>query len=187
MLFCSQQFLQFFTLVFAAYWMMPWQKARVYLLLAASLYFYASWNHWLAAIIAVSTTFDFFVARAIDGSSDTRRRELLLSVTITANLGLLCYFRYANFFLASLEHALHAAGASLSLPLLSVILPIGISFYTFEAINYAVDVYRREVHAERLPVPVLGAGYAAVQSLLLRPSAGKAFISLSPKAMFFAT
>ncbi len=149
MLFCSQQFLLFFTLVFALYWAMPWHKARVYLLLAASLFFYASWNHWLAAIIAVSTTFDFFVARAIDGSSDTRRRKLLLSVTITANLGLLCYFKYANFFLASLEQALHAAGASVSLPLLSVILPIGISFYTFEAINYAVDVYRREVRAER--------------------------------------
>ena len=73
MLFCSQQFLLFFTLVFALYWSMPWQRARVYLLLAASLYFYASWNHWLAAIIAVSTTFDFFVARAIDGTSDTRR------------------------------------------------------------------------------------------------------------------
>ena len=108
MLFCSQQYWLFFTLVFAVYWMMPWQRARVYLLLAASLYFYASWNHWLAAIIAVSTTFDFFVARAIDGSSDTRRRELLLSVTITANLGLLCYFKDANFFLASLEQALHA-------------------------------------------------------------------------------
>ncbi len=149
MLFCSQQYLLFFMLVFTAYWVIPWQQARVYLLLAASLFFYASWNHWLAAIIAVSTTLDYFVARAIDRSSDERRRKLLLSITITANLGLLCYFKYANFFLSSLEQTLQAAGATVSLPVLSVILPIGISFYTFEAINYAVDVYRRHVRAER--------------------------------------
>ena len=149
MLFCSQQYLLFFVLVFAVYWAMPWQRARVYLLLAASFYFYASWNHWLAAIIAVSSSLDYCIARAMDGSTDTRRRKLLLSVTITANLGLLCYFKYANFFLASLEQALQAAGATVSLPVLSVILPIGISFYTFEAINYAVDVYRRDVRAEQ--------------------------------------
>lgn len=149
MLFCSQQYLLFFILVFSAYWAMPWQRARIYLLLAASFFFYASWNHWLAAIIAVSSTLDFFIARAMDESTDTRRRKLLLSVTISANLGLLCYFKYANFFLASLEQALQAAGATVSVPVLSVILPIGISFYTFEAINYAVDVYRRDVKAER--------------------------------------
>ena len=149
MLFCSEQYLLFFGLVFAVYWAMPWQRARVYLLLAASFYFYASWNHWLAAIIAVSSSLDYCIARAMDGSTDTRRRKLLLSVTIAANLGLLCYFKYANFFLASLEQALRAAGATVSLPVLSVILPIGISFYTFEAINYAVDVYRRDVRAER--------------------------------------
>lgn len=149
MLFCSQQYLLFFSLVFAVYWMMPWQRGRVYLLLVASFYFYSSWNHWLAAIIAVSTTLDYFVALAIDGTSDMRRRKLLLSITITANLGLLCYFKYANFFLASLEQALHTVGSTASLPVLSVILPIGISFYTFEAINYAVDVYHRDVRAER--------------------------------------
>ncbi|HUY33505.1 MAG TPA: MBOAT family protein [Pirellulales bacterium] len=149
MLFCSEQFLLFFTLVFVAYWSMPWRQARVYLLLAASFYFYASWNQWLALIIGVSTTIDYFVARGIDSSDDPRRRKLLLSVTVIANLGLLCYFKYANFFLQSLETAMHAAGSTTSLPLLKVILPIGISFYTFEAINYAVDVYRRQARAER--------------------------------------
>ena len=119
MLFCSQQFLIFFALVFALYWSMPWQRPRVYLLLVASIYFYASWNRWLAAIIAVSTTLDYFVARAMDSSSDPRRRKLLLSITITANLGLLCYFKYANFFLASLEQVLHAVGSTASLPRLA--------------------------------------------------------------------
>src|SRR5262249_31322175 len=70
-------------------------------------------------------------------------------VSVTANLGLLCYFKYANFFLASLGQALRACGAETSLPALSVLLPIGISFYTFEAINYIVDVYRGIVKPER--------------------------------------
>jgi alginate O-acetyltransferase complex protein AlgI len=76
-------------------------------------------------------------------------RQLLVGVSVVANLGLLAYFKYANFFLQSLEQGLRAAGASVSLPVLRVILPIGISFYTFEAINYTVDVYRRRVPAER--------------------------------------
>ncbi|HVX60975.1 MAG TPA: MBOAT family protein [Pirellulales bacterium] len=149
MLFCSEKFLVFFTIVFLAYWAMPWRRARTYLLLIASFYFYASWNHWLALIIGVSTTIDYFVARSMDATEIPWRRKALLSVTIVANLGLLCYFKYANFFLQSLEQALHAAGSTASLPVLKVMLPIGISFYTFEAINYAVDVYRKHVPAER--------------------------------------
>jgi len=149
MLFCSEQFLVFFSLVFLAYWALPWHRARVYLLLVASFYFYASWNRWLALIIGVSTTIDYFVARGMDAAEIPWRRKALMSVTIVANLGLLCYFKYANFFLHSLEEALRAAGSTASLPVLKVILPIGISFYTFEAINYAVDVYRKHVRAER--------------------------------------
>ena len=149
MLFCSERFLVFFTIVFALYWALRWHQARIYLLLAASFYFYASWNSWLALIIGVSTTIDYFVARGMDATDRPGRRKLLLSITIVANLALLCYFKYANFFLHSLEEALRAAGSTASLPVLQVILPIGISFYTFEAINYAVDVYRRHTSAER--------------------------------------
>jgi alginate O-acetyltransferase complex protein AlgI len=149
MLFCSEKFLVFFTLVFALYWAMPWHRMRTYLLLAASFYFYASWNQWLALIIGVSTTIDYFVARGMASSENTRWRKLLLCITIVGNLSLLCYFKYANFFLHSVEEALRAMGSTSSLPVLQVILPIGISFYTFEAINYGVDVYRRHVPAER--------------------------------------
>jgi alginate O-acetyltransferase complex protein AlgI len=149
MLFCSQQFLYFFTLVFAAYWMLPWRRARVWLLLVASFFFYASWNKWLAGIICVSTLVDYLVARGMDGSVVPWRRKLLLGVSLAGNLGLLGYFKYANFFLRSLEEGLRAVGGGTSLPVLQVILPVGISFYTFEAINYTVDVYRRKIRAER--------------------------------------
>jgi alginate O-acetyltransferase complex protein AlgI len=149
MLFCSQKFLYFFTLVFCIYWALPWSRARVWLLLAASFYFYASWSKWLAGIICISTLMDFLVARGLDHWTIPWRRKTLLAISLVANLGLLGYFKYANFFLRSLEEALHAGGASASLPVLRVILPIGISFYTFEAINYTVDVYRRKIQAER--------------------------------------
>lgn len=148
MLFCSSQFVVFFAVVFALYWATPWARARVWVLLAASFYFYASWNKWLAMIIFVSTTLDYFVARAIAAARSPRGRKALVAVSVVANLGLLCYFKYANFFLDSLGQALHAAGAEVSLPVLSVLLPIGISFYTFEAINYVVDVYRGHVKPE---------------------------------------
>ena len=149
MLFCSQHFLVFFVAVFTFYWSLPWQRARVYLLLAASYYFYASWNHWLALVVCASSTLDYLLARGIAATSVVWRRRMCMIASIAGNLCLLGYFKYANFFLQSLERALSAAGAESSLPVLSVILPIGISFYTFSAISYTVDVYRGDAQAEK--------------------------------------
>src|SRR5262245_17808392 len=149
MLFCTREFLYFFLLVFAAYWLLPWRRPRVWLLLAASFYFYAHWNHWLALLICFSTTLDYCLARVMDSARSQRLRRGLMALSVGANLGLLCYFKYANFCLHSLEETLRAAGLESSLPVLSVILPLGISFYTFEAISYIVDVYYRKIPAER--------------------------------------
>jgi alginate O-acetyltransferase complex protein AlgI len=148
-LFCSPQFCVFFLVVFLAYWVMPWRSARVYLLLAASFYFYAAWNHWLALLLCVSSLLDYLLARGMEAWSVPRLRKLLLFVSLGGNLGLLCYFKYANFFLRSLEESAELFGLQVMLPTLRVILPVGISFYTFEAINYTVDVYRRKINAER--------------------------------------
>jgi alginate O-acetyltransferase complex protein AlgI len=149
MLFCSWQFLIFFLIVFAAYWTLPWPRARVGLLLVASFIFYASWSPWLACLIFASTILDYCLARGIEGLKSPGRRKALVAVSVTANLGLLGFFKYTNFFLTSLEEVLRHCGAEASFPLLSVLAPIGISFYTFEAINYVVDVYRGRVRAER--------------------------------------
>jgi alginate O-acetyltransferase complex protein AlgI len=149
MLFCSQQFLLFFACIFVLYWAMPWHRARVGLLLLASFGFYASWNRWLAVLICASTFLDYLIARGLEATSCPRGRRLLLASSLGANLGLLGYFKYANFFLHSLEEALWALGHPASLPVLRVLLPVGISFYTFEAISYTVDVYRRRIPAER--------------------------------------
>jgi alginate O-acetyltransferase complex protein AlgI len=148
MLFCTSQFFWFFLLVFAVYWAVPWARVRVALLLVASGYFYASWNPGLALLVFASATLDYLLARGIEATESPRRKRLLLIVSVTANLGVLVYLKYANFFLRSLETTAHTLGISASLPVLKVILPIGISFYTFEAISYVVDVYCGRLRAE---------------------------------------
>lgn len=124
-------------------------RGRVWLLVMCSFCFYASFNHWLAMLIFLTTCMDYLVALGMQATASQARRRLLLILSLVANLGLLVYFKYANFFLHSLEQALRATGSMASLPVLSVILPIGISFYTFEAINYTVDVYRGRTTTER--------------------------------------
>jgi alginate O-acetyltransferase complex protein AlgI len=176
MLFCSWTFAQFFALVFTVYWLVPWRRlqltlplptrrartwrltgdeARVWLLLVASFYFYASWNRRLALLICATTLTDYAIGLGLESLTAPRWRRALLCLSLIGNLGVLCYFKYANFFLESLFETLHALGVSASQPVLKVILPIGISFYTFEAINYTVEVYRRRIPAERNPAHLL--------------------------------
>jgi alginate O-acetyltransferase complex protein AlgI len=149
MLFCSAEFVVFFAVVFLAYWALPWHRGRVLLLLAASIYFYATWNHWLALLLCFSTFCDYWIARGMEATASARVKKLLLLASLAGNLGLLCYLKYANFFLDSLRQAAGVFGLNPSLPVLYVILPVGISFYTFEAINYTVDVYRGKMRATR--------------------------------------
>src|SRR5687767_13415849 len=99
MLFCSSQFLFFFTAVFLVYWALPWHRARVYLLLGASFYFYASWNKWLALLIVLTSAMDYMVALDLERLTSARARKLLLLLSLVMNLGILVYFKYANFFL----------------------------------------------------------------------------------------
>jgi alginate O-acetyltransferase complex protein AlgI len=155
MLFCTWDYARFFALVFALYWAMPWPRVRVGLLLGASLYFYACWNRWLALLIASTSLMDYAVGLGLDASRSPRVRKALLALSVVANLGLLAAFKYADFFLASLEAALASCGVRVPMPLLRLVLPVGISFYTFEAVSYTVDVYRRRIRAERDPAHFL--------------------------------
>jgi alginate O-acetyltransferase complex protein AlgI len=177
MLFCSYAFARFFAVVFAIYWL-PWRRVRftvrlperwtggrsfvvtgdeirIWWLVAASFYFYANWSKMLALLILATTLMDYLIGLGMDYFAAPRLRRFLLLFSLTANLGLLVYFKYANFFLESLQQSLTAAGVTASLPILKILAPIGISFYTFEAINYVVDVYRRQVPAERNPAHLL--------------------------------
>src|SRR5271167_3776912 len=118
MLFCSEQFLIFFTIIFILYWSIPWHQARVWLLLAGSFAFYATWNKQLAILICVSTLVDYLIGLGLERRFSKLFRRTLLGVSLCMNLGLLAYFKYANFFLRSIEDVLHAAGNTASLPVL---------------------------------------------------------------------
>ena len=148
MLFVTQKFLLFFLVVFAAYWLSPGSGRGVWLLLVASYYFYFCFNQWLALVVASSSVADYLIARGIDRTARSPLRPALLASASSMNLGLLCYFKYANFFLDSL-YSVRAAARPGPGRCSTSSLPVGISFYTFEAISYAVDVYRGKIQAER--------------------------------------
>jgi alginate O-acetyltransferase complex protein AlgI len=148
MLFTTHQYLIFFVVVFTAYWAMPWPRLRVYLLLAASFFFYATWNQWLALLVTSTATLDYLLARGIDSSTRPGVRRLFAGMSIAVNLGVLGFFKYMNFFIESLYQATGTAYDPKT-DLLHLIIPFGISFYTFEAISYTVDVYQKRIKAER--------------------------------------
>src|SRR4051812_40478319 len=105
MLFTTHQYLIFFVVVFTVYWAMPWQRLRVYLLLAASFFFYATWNQWLALLVTSTATLDYLLARGIDSSTRCGVRRFFAGTSIAVNLGVLGFFKYMNFFIESLYQA----------------------------------------------------------------------------------
>src|SRR6185295_7888802 len=114
--------------------------------------FYAAWNYELAFLVTATTAIDFLLARAMAGLESKGPRTALLVSSVGMNLGVLGYFKYRGFFVNELHDALTSLGYHAGfdkLTALDVIVPFGISFYTFEAISYAVDVYRRKIPAEK--------------------------------------
>ncbi len=155
MLFNSYIFLIFFPIVVCVYFILP-VKIRRYWLLLASYYFYMSWNAKYALLILFSTVVTWLTGIFLDrqknasgeGSQRTARQKLVFWGCIAANLGILFFFKYFNFFSDSLRQLFLAAGIELSVPVFDVILPVGISFYTFQALGYCIDIYRGEIDAE---------------------------------------
>jgi alginate O-acetyltransferase complex protein AlgI len=135
----------FLTLVAVAYWQLRWRRQNV-LLLVASYIFYGWWDPRFLGLIAVSTVVDFYCARVIARSDDDRRRKLLLTVSLVINLGFLGVFKYFNFFVDSFAVALESLGFHhVPTGTLRILLPPGISFYTFQEVAYIVDVYKRKI------------------------------------------
>lgn len=141
MLFNSLLFVCFFGVVYSLYLCLNHRWQNRFLLLA-SYVFYSAWDYRFLSLIIISTCVDYLVARAIYQSSNQRYRRLLLTLSIATNLGFLGFFKYFNFFAENLYALLDTVGMGINEPLLSVILPVGISFYTFQTISYSVDVFR---------------------------------------------
>jgi D-alanyl-lipoteichoic acid acyltransferase DltB (MBOAT superfamily) len=141
MLFNSWAFIPFIIPVLVLYYVLPfrWQNR---MLLVASCIFYGAWDWRFLFLLVFSTSIDYFVGIKMYESADAGRRKFLLTLSIVANLGILCFFKYFNFFIDNAVGLGHAFGLNLSAAHLGIILPVGISFYTFHAMSYTIDIYR---------------------------------------------
>ena len=143
MLFNSFTFWVFFVVVFAFYRILP-HKGQNLLLLVSSYFFYGYWDYRFLSLIFISTVADFLIAKRIDNQYGDRSRKALVGLSITINLGLLATFKYYGFFADQLNELLQLIGLHDYLPIWQIVLPVGISFYTFQTISYTVDVYKRK-------------------------------------------
>ena len=144
MVFSSWQFLAFAAIVFPLYYLLPhrWQNR---MLLVASYVFYGAWDYRFLSLLLISTVVDHVVAHRIADSPDQRTRKGWLMLSLVANLGMLAFFKYFNFFIESATSGLTALGMETTPLRLHIVLPVGISFYTFQTLSYTIDVYRRKL------------------------------------------
>ena len=148
MLFNSSEYILFFLVVVGPYFALP-QRRRKPWLLGWSLVFYMAWIPLAILLILYSTTIDYFVARKLEQGGTPARRRRWLVLSLVTNFGALFVFKYYDFFVGSWASVARLTGIGFEPPLLHLVLPIGISFYTFEAVSYTVDVYRGKYPAER--------------------------------------
>ena len=152
MQFNSLDFMFFFPVVLAVYFVIPRRGRKIWLLIA-SYYFYMSWNAVYALLIGASTVLTFFCGILVErfsGESGARKKQkLVLAACIVLNLSILAVFKYGNFAIESAEGLLKLLNVSVTGNRLNLLLPVGISFYTFQALGYSIDVYRGEIKAER--------------------------------------
>ena len=161
MMFNSLSYLVFFPAIVLAYYVIPWQKARNFLLLAGSYYFYMCWDPRFILLMLGCTVITYLDALFIDISRKeerenvakerrrTGRAALYNTVTIVFTLSVVAWFKYANFLTESLVSVLGLAGIQIAIPKLNISLPVGISFFTFQSLSYVIDVYRGETKAEK--------------------------------------
>ena len=148
MLFNSFQFLFFFVVVWLLFLVTRGTPRKV-ILLIASYYFYMCWSTRYIFVIWGITLIDYVAGLQIEKAEQPGRRRLYLGISLFCNLSLLVIFKYFNFLTGSLRSASHLFGLQYDPPLLAIILPVGLSFHTFQAMSYTIEVYRRRVPAEK--------------------------------------
>ena len=149
MIFNSLEYFLFLPAVFILFYLFR-QKFRVFILLAASYYFYISWNPVFIILILLSTLIDYGAGLSLDKTDSKFTRRLVLGVSICANLGFLFFFKYFNFALENVNEVMLAVkGSYQPIEAWDIILPVGISFYTFQTMSYTIDVYNGKTKAER--------------------------------------
>src|SRR5436189_2918475 len=142
MLFNSLTFVVFFAVVVSVYWSMRSWNARKYFLVVASYVFYGAWNPPLAALLFSTTAMDFWLGRQIAKAEGRHSRRVWLVGSVCMNLSMLGFFKYGNFLLQNFQWLLARIGIIYQPPQLDILLPVGISFYTFHSLSYTLDIYR---------------------------------------------
>ncbi len=148
MLFPTVEFGIFFFIVFAVGWLLKDRSnLRKLFLTIASYFFYGFWNKWFTLLLLTCSVGNYFFGRAIGNTDDDRKRRMLVGFAIAWNLVILGFFKYFGFFMTSMHGMIGFLGLEAHMPLLEIILPVGISFFTFQAMSYVIDVYRKEIPA----------------------------------------
>lgn len=151
MLFNSYEFLIFFPVILMVYFVIP-KKVRYIWLLIASYYFYMSWNPKYAVLIVISTVITYLSGIMLQKAAEKgneKGKKWIVAGSFISNLGILAFFKYFDFFLSNLNVVLGNAGISIISKPFDIVLPVGISFYTFQALGYTIDVYRNKISAEK--------------------------------------
>jgi alginate O-acetyltransferase complex protein AlgI len=146
MLFPTFNFAIFFMVTFLIAWALNQRhQAKLYFLIGASYVFYGFWDWRFCFLLFASSTVNWAFGWLVHNSEDPIRRKRIVSVAVALNLAVLALFKYFDFFIESLNGALEALHVGRDIPFLSILLPIGISFFTFHGISYVVDIYRRKL------------------------------------------
>ncbi|WP_299100186.1 MBOAT family O-acyltransferase [uncultured Winogradskyella sp.] len=150
MLFNSLEYLIFLPIVFIIYWLLKnsYKKQNI-LLLISSYVFYGWWDYRFLSLIIFSSFLDYFVGQKIEEAIGNKNKKRWLLVSLCSNLGLLAVFKYYNFFADSFSSTMSSIGWEVNDLTLNIILPVGISFYTFQTLSYSIDIYRNEIKASR--------------------------------------
>lgn len=149
MLFNSLHFLLFFPITCIIYYLLPTVRMRNLFLLAASYYFYMNWNASYALLLLTSTFITYEAAIRIEKAPSTKQKRAYLIVSLIINLSILFFFKYYNFAISTINEILFPLNDEYLLPHLHLLLPVGISFYIFQALGYSIDVYRGHAKSER--------------------------------------
>lgn len=148
MVFNSVSFLIFISVFFPLYFSVR-GRIRLWLCLLASYFFYGWWDWRFLLLIASSTALDFYLGQQLEKTEDPQQRGRFLWLSVGVNLGFLGFFKYCNFFLDSFQVLLENLGFGTSMGSLAIILPVGISFYTFQSMSYTIDIYYRKIKPEK--------------------------------------
>jgi D-alanyl-lipoteichoic acid acyltransferase DltB (MBOAT superfamily) len=147
MLFVEFRFFWFFLAVFAVYWLLRENRLRKTWLLICSYIFYAAWNWKFVFLLMASSALDYLVGIMLARTENPRARRGWLMVSLCANLGTIAFFKYYNFFVSSAVTLLAWLGLPASVHTLNIVIPVGVSFYTFHSMSYTIDVYRGKMRA----------------------------------------